>query len=277
MRFDLTPLEARPIAEAVAAWLVAGGYEVVSERPLGEDAPYRTTLMARKSALTVLIEAQGALSYGGRIRALCHWLAAERVYCEFYIATRHDAAVTPQIITELKKDGIGLLVADAAGEICVLHRPRNWALVVTPDPNLTYGRYRRDVAQFVENFNGGSRKDALRDMCELVEGLTDTVARTAARKGYVSKTEAEISRLKWSGQIDVLSAESQAGAGHEPVLSNLRADLHSFRDARNLVDHKATSQRERARRERQFTERMMMGPRLVSELVSVLNRIKRGR
>jgi len=277
MRFEFTPDEARAIAEPVAVWLRDGGFRVSPEKALGDAAPYRTTLLACKGALTVLVEAQGALSYGERIRKLCHWLAAQRAYCEFYIATRHDAAVTPQSIAELRKDGVGLVVPAVGGGICVLHMPRNWALVVTPDPNLTYGSYRRDVAKVVETFNDGDRKDALRDMCELVETLTDTVARTAARKGYVQMGEAAISRLNWNRQIDALSAPSQAGTGSGPVLAHLQTDLHSFRGARNLVDHKVRSQREKARRERQFTDRMVMGPRLVAELVSVLNRIRRGR
>lgn len=277
MRFEFTPIEAQPVAEAVAVWLTAHGFKVVSERPLTEDAPYRTTLRASKKGLSVLVEAQGTLSYGERIRALCHWLAARRENCELSIATRHDASLTARSITDLKEDGVGLLAPDADGKLHMLHAARNWALIVTPDPTLTYGPYKGRVEQLVETFNDGGRKDALRDMCELVEGLTDMVARIAARKGYVKKTEAEISRLDWHGQIEVLSTPSQAGAGRDPVLRHLQRDLHSFRDGRNLLDHKARNQRERTRRERQFTDRMAMGPRLVAELVSVLNRMKRGR
>ena len=45
-----------------------------------------------------------------------------------------------------------------------------------------------------------------------------------------------------------------------------KARLHSFRGARNLVDHPVASKREEIKREKQFPERMMMGPRLIPNL-----------
>ena len=55
-----------------------------------------------------------------------------------------------------------------------------------------------------------------------------------------------------------------------PIVDDkLKQDLHSFRGARNLIDHPATSKAAEKKRQTQFAERMVMGPRLAGELLSL--------
>jgi hypothetical protein len=49
--------------------------------------------------------------------------------------------------------------------------------------------------------------------------------------------------------------------------------MHSFRNARNVIDHKVKSKRENAARERQFAERMIQGSRLAAELITIKRKI----
>ena len=61
----------------------------------------------------------------------------------------------------------------------------------------------------------------------------------------------------------------------DPIVTGIfKNDLHSFRGARNLVDHKVRGKRDDVKRQKQFAERMMQGPRLVSELVSLQRKVK---
>jgi hypothetical protein len=107
---------------------------------------------------------------------------------------------------------------------------------------------------------------ALRDMCEFVEGETGKLIRKAGSKGRVTKTKAEIDGYDWSTQIDVLKAASV-------INSIIKADLHSFRGARNLLDHPPRSTSEALARTRQLGERMLMGARLSGELLRVSKQI----
>jgi hypothetical protein len=57
MKFVFTPEEAQPVARQVYAHLKKAGYQVSVEKSHSEDAPYRTTLLAKQGQLVKLIEA----------------------------------------------------------------------------------------------------------------------------------------------------------------------------------------------------------------------------
>lgn len=153
-------------------------------------------------------------------------------------------------------------------------KPKNPALIVTPDPTLKFGDCKVEVNSAIRKFNEIDRKDGLRDMCELVERETEKLAILAVRKGLLRLGEADVQRQDWSGQINTLASPNTYNPGNTPLLdSKLKDDLHSFRGARNLIDHKVTSKRAEIKRQRQFQERMMMGPRLIAELVSLKRKI----
>jgi hypothetical protein len=87
--------------------------------------------------------------------------------------------------------------------------------------------------------------------------------------------EADLKKLDWAGQINELARKDAYKSPHAPVIGvSLKDDLHSFRGARNLVDHKVRSRREDAKRQKQFAERMMQGPRLAAELLSAKRKIR---
>ncbi|MGH7249966.1 MAG: hypothetical protein ACREGC_03245, partial [Minisyncoccia bacterium] len=111
--------------------------------------------------------------------------------------------------------------------------------------------------------------------CEVVERETEELALRAVRKGWLTMNEAAIKGKDWSSQIDTLASPNACTAGRAPIVSTtFKNDLHSFRGARNLVDHKVRGKRDDANRQKQFAERMMQGPRLVAELISLKRRVK---
>ena len=112
-------------------------------------------------------------------------------------------------------------------------------------------------------------------MCELVERVTEEVGIAACKKEWLKTPEANFCEKRWSDQINELARPDVYNAGRSPLIpSTLKDDLHSFRGARNLVDHPARGRREDKRRQKQFAERMMQGPRLVADLVAVKRRVK---
>jgi hypothetical protein len=238
-------------------------------------SPYRTTLVARKSGLCLLVEAQGLLTYGRAIKELATWLAANRHYGELYLATVSEAVLQAGILGEMRRDGVGLLVVDENGLVSESQKARNPALVVTPEPTLRFGNRKREVFDAIKKFNDVDRKDGLRDMCEAVERETEELALRAVRKGLLAMDETAIEAKDWSSQIDALASKNAYRAGTSPIVSpTFKNDLHSFRGARNLVDHKVRGRRDDANRQKQFAERMMQGPRLVAELVSLQRKVK---
>ena len=82
--------------------------------------------------------------------------------------------------------------------------------------------------------------------------------------------------LNWNGQINLLASANSYKLNVNPVVSEpLKTDLHSFRDARNKLNHKVRSKRAEIARQQQMPERMMMGPRLVVDIVSISSSIQR--
>ena len=99
----------------------------------------------------------------------------------------------------------GAFVIDGKGVVTEHQRARNPALIVSPDPTLAFGALKHDVRNAVEKFNNVDRKDGLREMCEVVERLTDDVATTASRRGWVKTPEADFSAKDWASQINELA------------------------------------------------------------------------
>lgn len=270
-----TPEEARPTAIAVARWLEADKFKVEPERAL-DGAPYRTTLLARSAGLDFLVEAQGSPSFSPGLKELATWLLVERKYAQLYIAveTTEETVLSGRMLDEMKKHGCGLLLV-TADEIEVAFEARNGALIVTHEPTLKFGHCKREVKEAMTRFNHGERKAGLRDMCELVEREINTLARKLARKGWIDRAETIVEGMDFSDKINILASPGRYTSGRPPLVSEkLKTDLHSFRGARNLVDHPVASRREEIKRERQFPERMMMGPRLIAELVPLQRKVR---
>ncbi|MBI5625146.1 MAG: hypothetical protein HY924_15320 [Elusimicrobia bacterium] len=275
MRFEFTPEEARPVAGAVAQHFRQRKMAIQLERPAWPNAPCRTTLLATKANLKILVEAQGTLSYDGALKELATWLSARRLYCEFFLATTSEALSKVGLLEEMKLDGVGLLVINDHRRIYESIHARNPALVITPEPSLKLGPCRAEVGAAVEKFNLINRKDGLRDMCEMVERETDVLALKAARSGWLTASPTAVEKMDWSTKINALASNNSYAPPHVPVVGHvLKDDLHSFRNARNLVDHKVKGKRDDMRRQMQFAERMMQGPRLIAELLSCKRKIK---
>jgi len=275
MKFIVTPEEAQEPALAVARQLRKRGMIVKAEIEAWPGSPYRTTLVARQSGFCLLVEAQGVLNYGKAIKELATWLAAHRYYAELYLATVSEAVLQAGMLGEMKRDGVGLLVVDESGVVVESQKARNPALVVTPEPTLRYGDCKQEVAEAIKKFNDVDRKDGLRDMCEIVERETEELALRAVKKSWLTLNEQAIKDKDWSSQIDTLASKNACNVGKDPIVTpTFKNDLHSFRGARNLVDHKVRGKRDDTKRQRQFAERMMQGPRLVAELVSLQRRVR---
>ena len=275
MKFEFTPDEARRPAEAVIKHLRKEKMKIMIERAAWADAPYRTTIVAEKDGLKRLIEAQGDLSYGKSLQDCAAWLGNKRHHAELWIATMETAIIEVGVSHMMKTDGVGLLIVDDEGNVQEHHRARNPALIVTPDPTLKLGQLRGEVSEAVRKFNDMDRKDGLRDLCEVVERLTEEVGIAACRKGVLKCPEVNFISKDWSSQINELA---RIDAYYDPrkllINATLKDDLHSFRGARNLVDHKARSTRDDKKRQKQFAERMMQGPRLVADLLALKRKIK---
>ncbi|MGH9787890.1 MAG: hypothetical protein ACRD4U_04200 [Candidatus Acidiferrales bacterium] len=268
------PYEAQEPAIAVARHFAKLRMKVNSLVPAWPDAPYRTTIVAIKGPLRVLVEAQGALDYHSVLRGLASWLASQRRNAQFYIATRADALSSVGLLGEMKKDGVGVLVVAEDGSVSELQKGRNPALVVTPEPTLKFGHCKAEIAAALHKFNETDRKDGLRDMCELVERETDKLIRRIATRGWLKIPQGSIEEKDWSDQINTLASPNVYKRGRKPIVDNgLKSDLHSFRSARNLLDHKVRGKRQEAKREMQFADKMMQGTRLTAELVALQRRV----
>jgi hypothetical protein len=270
MDFELTPIEAQALAKALVELLPKGEIGVSVEKAIDPDAPYRTTLIAPGAICPQLIEVQATPAFNDSLRILVGHLAQRRTNCEFYIATGIDASLSAKMLHECGKWGVGLiLIEDGKG----LHwnRPAtNHAYVVSADPTLKYGRLNNAVTLLFVKFNGGQRKDAFRDFCELFEQLVGAVLDRALARGHLKPTITQqvLDGMDLNGKIDTLfSANAWINTNHLTD-NKLKADLHSFRGARNLVDHPVKTVAANRSRQQQLVERMPMAARLLSVLIT---------
>ena len=271
MEFPLTPEEAQSAAQAVAAHLKAQRYAIEIDQPVADDVQFRPTITATtKEGPTLYVEPQSSPSYTTALKELVHWTAVTRAYSEVSIATPMEATVTGQLLTQLKRDGVGLLLVSGDGAVTGHLSAINPALIVTPEPTLNLRNRKAAVAKAVSDFNQGNRKGGLEEMCEIVEAVTDELLNRLAKKGWITKNEGDVKAMDWSTQIDVAAADGVYASGRKAVIDDkLKIDLHSFRGARNLVKHKTRTRREENRRQAQFADRMVMGPRLVSDVLAI--------
>jgi hypothetical protein len=275
VQFSFTPDEAVPAALAVAAYLTGEGFRVEIEARFDREAPYRTTLKASSRNFTMLVEAQGAPNYTDELRDLARWLASRHHDAELYVAAPEQGSLTGTFLTRTARDGVGLIVIDEHGQAQFMRDATNPALVVTLDQTLALGRCRSEVIRAVSRFNSGSRKNGLQDICDIFEREVTALAFKAARHGRINKTPGDVEAMNLNSRINILSASNPARPGSAPVVhEDLKTDLHSFRGARNLVDHPARSRLDAARRERQYPERVYMGARLIADLLSLQRKIR---
>lgn len=276
MDFIFTPEDARTTAERVGRYYQLKRYHLQVETAYSAEAPYRTTLLARRNEMpTILVESQAALNLLRPMEDLARWLAAERAYCELYLAVASEGNLPGQALADCMKLGIGILIAMPDGSLQEVRHARNPALIITPDPNLKLGKLKRRVKALVERYNGGDRKEALRDLCEVIERETEVLLEKLQEKNRFTLSLAQIHGMTWENQINSLnSANSYMPGFGNPLAAKDIADLQAFRGARNLVDHKVRSQRQEAARDRQLGERMMLGARLAEVLTAAQRSIR---
>ncbi len=276
MKFEFTPDEAITLANLFIKHYKKNNYSIIIEKPVETDAPARTTFIAEKNGVKCIIECQKNVNYHV-LKPLALWLAAKRLNAEFYIATDDEAAIPVGALTALKKDGVGLIVYES-GSFNFTLEAKNFALILNVDPSIKIGKFKASVNEIVTEFNkggNGNRKAALRDMCELVEGETEKLIRKCIRKGIiVNIQETALTKMDWSDQINLLARPASFSTPRPIFNDGLKTDFHSFRGARNLIDHKVRGKREEVNRQIQYVERMHQGPRLLGVLLSLNSKIK---
>lgn len=273
--FIFTPEEAQSTATAVVAHLESKDYKVTVESAVDQHLAFRPTISATDSALSIYVEAQSTPAYTTGVGELVSWAHTQRVYCEIYIAAPMDAPLNGRLLARLKRDGVGLILVDDNDTAQIHHDARNPALVVTPDPTLPLGRCATAVKEAVRRFNEVDRKGALSAMCEIVEAETGKLVKRLAAKAWIDRTEEQVASMDFSQRINVSASKDRYTNGRDALVDGkLKDDLHSFRGARNLLQHNAATKRAERKRQSQFAERMLMGPRLTADLLSLQRKIR---
>jgi hypothetical protein len=270
VEFVLTPEEAQSTAQAIVDYLESEKHKVTIEVSVHDDIPFRPTVSAIKGGMSTYVEAQSVASYTQGVKDLVHRARMEKLYCEIYIAVSMSTSLSGHFLSELSREGVGLMLIDAQGTVSIDRVAANPALQVSPDPTLKLGRLKTRVRDAVKRFNTGERKAALQDMCEIVEVETGKLVKRLAKKSWISASEEEVEKMNWASRIDTAAATKAYTNSRKPIVDDkLKQDLHSFRGARNLIDHSPVNKAAEKKRQTQFVERMHMGPRLAGDLLSL--------
>lgn len=252
-------------------------YKIYSEKPLEPDSPYRTTLIIRRNYETpILIEVQTKLYYHLGLKDLINYNIRNRKNCEVYIALDSNSTLpSAEQLAKVKKDGVGLTILGEDNNIEIMNKAKNFSLIVTPDPNLNFGKYSTQVKDSINKFNEIDRKDGLRDLCEVFESVIEELGIKLIKKDkFLSLNESGFKAKNLSDRINILATDNAYKSKRAIIDEILKIDLHSFRNGRNLCDHKTKTKKEEYRRQIQFPDKMMLGCRLIHELRKIIQRIR---
>lgn len=257
------------------------GYTVTQLASVHEFNTYRPHIICKKKYETIVIELREKCNIEKHFENFIDKSNANRVAIKIYYAVPEYIDGEETFIghaqrATLIKLGIGLLVVkddDITEDIGTISCNRRFAL----EPGSTLGKYSNKINIIIEDYNRGNCLDAVRDLCEEVEGATVQLALKAAKKGKISATTTEINEneFDWAGLIDGLSLKVWKGNEQTQIIKDkkLRNSLHSFRDKRNLSDHHKTPKQLRDL-EQQYPEAMLQGIRLLRELIKLTNQLK---
>jgi len=273
MTFKLTPEEAQPLVNRIAKFYIKKGHVVKIEKPISFNAPYTPTIIAKKNHLQILIEVQSRLNYSDSIKSLAGWMAINRMCCELYLALEFDAVLSGAHLSESRKDGVGILLVKDK-DVESYQKAKNHALIVNLDPSFKFGKFASAVHQSIKKFNEVDRKDGLRDLCEIFETAIEELGLKLCKKNkFKSLDEKGFKRKTLEEQINILSTNNAYLSGIAMIEESLKTDLHSFRNARNLLDHKVSKSNE-LKRLRLCVDKMLQGARLIDDLEKLKRQVR---
>lgn len=264
------------VAVAVAEYLSKEeGFRVETDKPYSKSSPVRTTLYCKRGDEVWLVEVMDSLAVDPLLDELVLDLAHEQAKAGVLVAVGDGAILPVTAMRQLARRGIGVLVVHDDGSVQPVQMPRIFAYSVPIDKGPGLGHRQAEIGRIQRRYNDGSRLDAARELCEVIESEVGKLASRLAERGYIDVSVKKVERMSFEQQIDVLDEDERWVEGRKRVADKkLRNDLQSFRGARNLVSHPVKSAKERARRDSQLHERMVQGPRLVRELLAAKRNAK---
>lgn len=276
MKFEFSTAEVQKQAKLVIKHYRKQALQVSAEKRISDEANYVTTLTVADGQRTLLVDAQPELVYHKELQDFARWLRAERINAELLIAAPEETTVQANSLEQMKADGVGLLLITGSGKIKASFDSRNPALMIHVAPDLVFGKKKESVEDAVRKFNFTNRADGFRDLCDLVENATDELIEKECTKNKLTMTQAEIDQMDWATKINTLASDKAHGGNpaQRVVSEQLKDDLHSFRNSRNLFKHPVKSPTADANRHRQLTDKMMLGLRLMHEIDQLKRKVK---
>jgi hypothetical protein len=234
-------------------------------------------LRARKASEDVLIELRQRPGLPPFLEQFVDQAIARREPAALYVAVAapdrqsdvgDDVATDDTIaiadLRKLRDRGIGLLQAADEGVVEIERAVIFSARVQLPVDLKGHA----EATAAVLKFNRGEPVDGLRDVTTSVEGALRDVCERAVSYGVVNCDSKRLEDLDFSGMIDLAGTANYGGAPQARLLTDtLRNDLHAFRGGgRNVVHHPVRTRAQRQARDRQVSERMDTGLRLLAEV-----------
>lgn len=279
MKFDYLTQELWPIARTVVRHFKKKHYTVESEAPLDANYGFRPTLIFRRKWETVVVEVRSAPSLDDPLQGFIKDALARQAEITIFLALPRERngdeiSFPVSFLDMLRRSGVGLLLVDSAGT-AEHEKAAKCSLRFSIPAGRTLSRYRERVSEAVQKFNRGDPIDGLRDLTEIFEEAVNELARRAATRRLVVPTLQEVDAMDLEGKINLLAAPERNGQPQHRFLNEpLKADLKSFKGARNLGHHPRSKKRQREL-EAQLLERMQSGIRLLREILSKTDQCNR--
>lgn len=272
-RESMIPSPLGSAAKALKKHFTKKGYSISDGVSIDQSNRYRVHFVFKKGYETIAVEVRHKCDIQSPFLHFVQSCQANRIAVKIFFAVPEtvegeETTISHAQMSALRSAGIGLLVVtdhDIREEIGTVPCNRRVAL----DPGGSLGKHAKKTDEIMKDYNLGKCLDAIRDLGEEVEDATTILCAKAARKGKLSITQAEVSSpdFTWENKINVLSTDKYKNVSQTRYLdASTSLDLKSFKDTRNMSDHRKTA-KEKRKLEAQYPDKILQGVRLLRELV----------
>ncbi len=256
------------------------GYRVSEMVNVDEKYRYRFHIVCKKGFDTLAIEVREKCNVESYLENQLNGMYLNKTGVRVYYAVPEiideaETQISHAQSAELKRLGIGLIVIrenEISTENGTVGCHRRFAIEI----GSSLGKYKQNVEEVVKDYNEDKCLDAVKDLTEIVEEATISLALKAIRKGKINliKDQIDNNEVDWAGIINCLGAKVYAGIPQTQIIDKrLRLDLDDYRDTRNLSAHWKTKKKLKELEE-QYPEAMQTGIRLLRKLVSLYSKLK---
>ena len=276
MAFDGLPLIIQETIPSVKKYIGDLGYRRIKEEvppPFAKSYPWTPTLTANTPLGRATFDVRDVMRFEPQLfKNYVQYCQINRIEVEIWLVVVSDSddfSYFHTFLKEMKINGVGLMVVSPTHKDIVIKAIPMSVKHNFSNEEVDVKYYGAKTRRARDRFTDGDWLDAFKEQILIFEQAVTDVLKTADKKGVVCLSK-KIAKMQLHESIDLLGDPNKSLPQGSPVLiERNRLDCLSYKNGRNLASHPRTSLEEERILYRAVLEKMMMGFRLIQELVAI--------